>query len=198
MKYYIKEREMTPEQATFHWEKTHEQYEELELLFLSLYEETKPSFKERPKEMKFLTIYQYASFGLIFVIPLFLIAAETTRTELFYVVVFMILVGNFAISAAVNHKKTGELHEQKAAQLLAEDEEILEKLYKIQQIEREIEHQKPLLMMQLQAIKMKNAAEPIQDTPKKRIAKLIDLRFAKAKMQKAGNKGSKETRRVDK
>lgn len=152
--YYIKQKGLTKDQAEYRWQKTHRQYEELEALFLSIYADTTVTFEEKPEKLKALTIYQWISFALIFVVPFVLVAtSKGERTELFYVVVFILLVSNLWIAAAINQKKTEELQNQKAEALMRNNQEVIDKLRRIQHLERAMYYQKPELLLALHKLK---------------------------------------------
>lgn len=152
--YYIKQKGLTKDQAEYRWQKTHRQYEELEALFLSIYADTTVTFEEKPDKLKALTIYQWISFALIFVVPFVLVASSKgERTELFYVVVFILLVSNLWIAAAINQKKTEELQIQKAEAMMRNNQEVIDKLRRIQHLERAMYYQKPELLLALHKLK---------------------------------------------
>ncbi len=152
--YYIKQKGLTKDQAEYRWQKTHRQYEELEALFLSIYADTTVTFEEKPEKLKALTIYQWISFALIFVVPFVLVASSKgERTELFYVVVFILLVSNLWIAAAINQKKTEELQNQKAEAMMRNNQEVIDKLRRIQHLERAMYYQKPELLLALHKLK---------------------------------------------
>lgn len=152
--YYIKQKGLTKDQAEYRWQKTHRQYEELEALFLSIYADTTVTFEEKPDKLKTLTIYQWISFALIFVVPFVLVASSKgERTELFYVVVFILLVSNLWIAAAINQKKTEELQIQKAEAMMRNNQEVIDKLRRIQHLERAMYYQKPELLLALHKLK---------------------------------------------
>lgn len=152
--YYIKQKGLTKDQAEYRWQKTHRQYEELEALFLSIYADTTVTFEEKPDKLKALTIYQWISFALIFVVPFVLVASSKgERTELFYVVVFILLVSNLWIAAAINQKKTEELQIQKAEAMMRNNQEVIDKLRRIQHLERAMYYQKPELLLALYKLK---------------------------------------------
>lgn len=152
--YYIKQKGLTKDQAEYRWQKTHRQYEELEALFLSIYADTTVTFEEKPDKLKALTIYQWISFALIFVVPFVLVASSKgERTELFYVVVFILLVSNLWIAAAINQKKTEELQIQKAEAMMRNNQEVVDKLRRIQHLERAMYYQKPELLLALHKLK---------------------------------------------
>lgn len=152
--YYIKQKGLTKDQAEYRWQKTHRQYEELEALFLSIYADTTVTFEEKPDKLKALTIYQWISFALIFVVPFVLVASSKgERTELFYVVVFILLVSNLWIAAAINQKKTEELQIHKAEAMMRNNQEVIDKLRRIQHLERAMYYQKPELLLALHKLK---------------------------------------------
>lgn len=152
--YYIKQKGLTKDQAEYRWQKTHHQYEELEALFLSIYADTTVTFEEKPDKLKALTIYQWISFALIFVVPFVLVASSKgERTELFYVVVFILLVSNLWIAAAINQKKTEELQIQKAEAMMRNNQEVIDKLRRIHHLERAMYYQKPELLLALHKLK---------------------------------------------
>ncbi|WP_207704877.1 hypothetical protein [Candidatus Enterococcus ferrettii] len=154
--YYIKQRGLTKDQAEYRWQKTHRQYEELEALFLSIYSATTVTFEEKPRKLKALTMYQWVSFALIFIVPFVLVAnSNGERTELFYVVVFILLVSNLSIAATINQKKTEELQNEKAEAMMRNNQEVIDKLRRIQQLERGMYFQKPELLLALHKLKPK-------------------------------------------
>ncbi|WP_438713858.1 hypothetical protein [Enterococcus sp. AZ109] len=138
---------MTKTQAEYRWQKTHQQYEELEALFLAIYEASTISFNEKPQKLKALALYQGISFTLIFVVPFILVTTSNgQRTELFYAVIFILLVSNLWLTATINQKKTEELQIRKAEALMRNNQEIKNKLRRIQQLELAMYHQKPEIL----------------------------------------------------
>ncbi|WP_429963576.1 hypothetical protein [Enterococcus sp. AZ072] len=125
-------------------------------MFLSIYSATTVTFEEKPRKLKALTMYQWVSFALIFIVPFVLVAnSNGERTELFYVVVFILLVSNLSIAATINQKKTEELQNEKAEAMMRNNQEVIDKLRRIQQLERGMYFQKPELLLALHKLKPK-------------------------------------------
>ncbi|MDT2673580.1 hypothetical protein [Enterococcus dongliensis] len=137
--YYMKKQGFTKHDANKTADKTRPEFIEARTIYLTLFNDTKPTFADRTEHEKILRVYQvFSSIALFCYIIWLFLNGYLSRAQVADNFLLILLLINLAIISLLNEKITEKIHDKKINKLFQEDPEALKKLLRIEEIKREV------------------------------------------------------------
>lgn len=137
--YYMKEQGFTRQEAYETAEKTQPEFEAAHAVYLALFNDAKPTFADRTKSEKALSVYQVASLIALlgFIVWLFS-KGHLSHAHVIDNFLLIALAINLALISYWNEKITEKIHARKTKEIFKNDPEAIKKLAQVEEIKRTI------------------------------------------------------------